>query len=104
VGDGRAVHPGTRTRRIGRCRAGTQGSKFGAPGFQQAQVPIVWGTHPGSTHFEVLDTGGVYKAPLTAWFRARLMGDTKAAAWFEGAQCTLCTTPGWTVQHNVLWQ
>jgi hypothetical protein len=53
------------------------------PIFQQAKVPIFWGTHAGSTHFEVLDTGGAYKGPLTAWFRFKLMDDANAAAWFE---------------------
>jgi Chlorophyllase len=74
------------------------------PIFKQATVPIVWGTHAGSTHFEVLGAGGAYAAPLTAWFRYKLMGDASAGQWFEKTPCTLCTTAGWTVQHNNLWQ
>lgn len=73
------------------------------PIFMQAKVPIVWGTHTGSTHFEVLDTGGAYKAPLTAWFRYKLMNDSAAADWFKTSPCTLCSTTGWMVQHNSMW-
>ena len=43
-----------------------------------APVPIFWGTHAGSTHFEVLGSGGAYAGPLTAWFRYKLMGDPSA--------------------------
>lgn len=74
------------------------------PIFQQAQVPIAWATHAGSTHFEVLDTGGAYAGPLTAWFRYKLMGDAAAGQWFEKPTCTLCTATGWSVQFNSLWQ
>jgi predicted dienelactone hydrolase len=74
------------------------------PIFDQAPVPIVWGTHAGSTHFEVLNTGGAYAGPLTAWFRYKLMNDENAGAWFKTTPCTLCTTSGWTVQHNSLWK
>jgi len=74
-----------------------------APIFMEAKVPIVWATHAGSTHFEVLGNGGAYAGPLTAWFRYKLMGDPNARDWFEKPPCTLCTTAGWTVQFNSLW-
>jgi hypothetical protein len=70
------------------------------PIFQQAPVPIVWATHTGSTHFEVLDTGGAYAGPLTAWFRYKLMGDATAGQVFEKPACTLCTAAGWSVQFK----
>jgi predicted dienelactone hydrolase len=73
------------------------------PIFMSAPVPIVWGTHAGSTHFEVLNNGGAYAGPLTAWFRYKLMGDDAAGAWFKKSPCTLCSTTGWTVQHNSQW-
>ena len=69
----------------------------------EAMVPIFWATHAGSTHFEVLNNGGAYEGPLTAWFRYKLMGDPAAEAWFE-KPCDLCTASGWTVQTNSLWQ
>ena len=74
------------------------------PIFDQAPVPIVWGTHAGSTHFEVLGAGGAYAGPLTAWFRYKLMNDASAGAWFTKPGGTLSTTSGWTVQWNSHWQ
>jgi hypothetical protein len=74
------------------------------PIFQQAMVPIIWGTHAGSTHFEVLGAGGAYAGPLTAWFRYQLMGDMSAGQWFEKPACTLCSASGWMVQTNSLWK
>jgi predicted dienelactone hydrolase len=73
------------------------------PIFMSAPVPIVWGTHAGSTHFEVLNNGGAYAGPLTAWFRYKLMDDQSAGNWFKKTPCTLCSTTGWTVQHNSMW-
>jgi predicted dienelactone hydrolase len=73
------------------------------PIFMTAPVPIFWGTHAGSTHFEVLDTGRACAGPLTAWFRYKLMGDQSAEQWFEKPTCTLCSASGWTVQTNSLW-
>jgi dienelactone hydrolase len=74
------------------------------PIFDMAPVPIVWATHAGSTHFEVLGNGGAYAGPLTAWFRYKLMGDASARNVFEKPACTLCSTTGWTVQFNSLWK
>jgi hypothetical protein len=74
------------------------------PIFDMAPVPIVWATHAGSTHFEVLGNGGAYAGPLTAWFRYKLMGDATAGQTFEKPACTLCTAAGWTVQFNSMWK
>jgi dienelactone hydrolase len=74
------------------------------PIFMQAPVPIFWATHAGSTHFEVLNNGGAYAGPLTAWFRYKLMGDPSAKDWFEKPPCTLCSATGWTVQTNSMWK
>jgi hypothetical protein len=74
------------------------------PIFSMAPVPIVWATHAGSTHFEVLGNGGAYAGPLTAWFRYKLMGDASAGKTFEKPDCTLCTATGWTVQFNSMWK
>ncbi len=74
------------------------------PIFMQAPVPIFWATHAGSTHFEVLNNGGAYAGPLTAWFRYKLMGDPAAEQWFEKPPCTLCSASGWSVQTNSMWK
>lgn len=74
------------------------------PIFDQAPVPIVWATHAGSSHLEVLGPGGgAYPGPLTAWFRYKLMGDAAAGQMFEKPDCSLCSQSGWTVQFNKLW-
>jgi hypothetical protein len=74
------------------------------PIFDMAAVPIFWATHAGSTHFEVLGSGGAYAGPLTAFFRYELMGDPAARDWFEKPPCTLCSATGWTVQTNSMWK
>ena len=74
------------------------------PIFMSAPVPIFWATHTGSTHFEVLGSGGAYAGPMTAWFRWKLMGDSKARDWFEKPACELCSATGWMVQTNSMWQ
>jgi hypothetical protein len=74
------------------------------PIFDMAAVPIFWATHTGSTHFEVLNNGGAYAGPLTAFFRYELMGDPAARDWFEKPPCTLCSASGWAVQTNSKWQ
>jgi hypothetical protein len=73
------------------------------PIFDMDPAPLFWGTHAGSTHFEVLGSGGAYAGPMTAWFRWKLMNDPAARDWFEKPPCTLCTTSGWTVQTNTKW-
>lgn len=73
------------------------------PIFAGAPVPIVWGNYSGSGHLEVLFDGGVYKGPLTAWFRAMLMNDPQAKHWFSADGCELCNSWGWDVQYNLAW-
>jgi hypothetical protein len=73
------------------------------PIFMQAPVPIFWGTHAGSTHFEVLGAGGAYAGPMTAWFRWKLMGDPAAKDWFEKPACKMCSMSDWMIQTNSMW-
>ena len=64
------------------------------------QVPVFFaenGVGHGGTY--LLDEyGGSYARVATAWFSWQLKGDTQAATWFKGADCVLCTRPGWTVK------
>jgi len=66
------------------------------PVFSGANVAVVWGTLAGATHFEAGGNAGDFRAPVTAWFRAKLMDDASAARLFPPT-CTLCTTAGWSV-------
>jgi hypothetical protein len=74
------------------------------PIFNTAPVPIFWATHSGSSHLEVLGSGGAYAGPMTAWFRWQLMGDPDAEKWFEKPACKLCSASSWTAQTNSKWQ
>jgi len=69
------------------------------PVFTGTNVSVVWATLAGATHFEPPGDAGDFRGPITAWFRAKLMDDASAARVFP-ATCTLCTTPGWTVQSR----
>lgn len=69
------------------------------PVFNGTNVPVTWGTLAGATHFETPGDAGGFRGPVTAWFRAKLMDDASAARVFP-TTCTLCTTPGWTVQSR----
>jgi hypothetical protein len=60
---------------------------------------VFWGTRSGETHFEPIGSAGDYRAPVTAWFRAWLMGDAAAAETFD-SPCTLCADTRWTVHFR----
>ncbi len=70
-----------------------------APVFDGTNVPVVWGTLSGASHFEALGDAGDFRGPLTAWFRFQLMDDASAGDVFFG-DCDLCNTPGWNVQFR----
>ena len=73
------------------------------PVFQQATVPVFWGTLAGADHV-TFALGGEpgYLAPSTAWLRLFLMCDDSARPMFYGSACTLCTDSKWTVQTKGL--
>jgi hypothetical protein len=73
------------------------------PVFDNANVPVFWGTLAGADHV-VSATGSIsgFRGPATAWFRFHLMGDTSARSRFYGASCSLCTDPMWTVKRKNL--
>ncbi|MCW2396457.1 MULTISPECIES: hypothetical protein [unclassified Sphingobium] len=48
----------------------------------------------------LLKNGGAYGTVALAWLDWQLKGDPRAARWFVGADCTLCTDPRWTVQRK----
>lgn len=65
-------------------------------------VPVFFGEngvgHSGTYFLD--EHGGSYARMATAWMNWQLKGDAKAARWFRGADCTLCTRPGWSVQKK----
>ncbi|HET6283171.1 MAG TPA: alpha/beta hydrolase [Polyangia bacterium] len=71
------------------------------PVFDNANVPVFWGTLAGADHV-VSGIGGIggFRGPATAWFRYHLMGDSSARAQFYGSPCALCTDAMWTVQRK----
>ena len=46
--------------------------------------------------------GGAVGVVAVNWLNWRLRGDKKAARWFSGADCTLCTDKAWTVVRKAL--
>lgn len=67
------------------------------------RVPAFYGELPighGGT-FSVAN-GGEYAQLAVAWLDWQLRGDRKAATWFTGADCKLCTDQRWTVRRKRL--
>ncbi|CCA90975.1 hypothetical protein [Novosphingobium sp. PP1Y] len=48
----------------------------------------------------MLENGGIWAQIGTAWLNWQINRDPKAARWFVGPDCTLCTAPGWTVERK----
>lgn len=75
------------------------------PGLHQRPVydgvnqPIFWANRTFATHLEPVGSAGDYRGPLTAWFRASLMGDATAGELFD-SPCTLCSDTGWRIHFR----
>jgi hypothetical protein len=69
------------------------------PVYDDVNQPVFWATKSGVTHLEPIGSAGVFRSPLTAWFRAWLMGDAAAGKVF-GTPCTLCSNTGWTIHFR----
>ena len=68
------------------------------PAFNNANVPVFWGTLQGAGHFVPAGSAGDYRGPSTAWFRYYLMDDDSAAQLFFGSDCVLCQSSDWEVE------
>lgn len=69
------------------------------PVYDDVNQPVFWATRSFVDHFEPVGDAGDYRAPLTAWFRAWLLGDAAASKVFANP-CTLCANTGWTVRFR----
>jgi len=69
------------------------------PVYDDVNQPVFWATRSGVTHFEPVGSAGEFRSPLTAWFRAWLMGDVAASKVFD-KPCTLCSSTKWTVHFR----
>ena len=69
------------------------------PVYDDVNQPVFWATRSGVTHFEPVGSAGEFRAPLTAWFRAWLMGDAAAARVFA-QPCTLCSNTSWKIHFR----
>jgi pimeloyl-ACP methyl ester carboxylesterase len=68
---------------------------------QATQVPAVYGSLRGATHFETTGDGGGFRGVVTAWFAYQLTGDSSAATEFTGPACGLCVDGAWVdVRRN----
>lgn len=68
------------------------------PVFDNANVPVFWGTLDDASHFEPTGDAGDFRDPATAWFRFHLMDDASAESGFFGTDCDLCTDGAWTIE------
>jgi hypothetical protein len=66
-----------------------------------ASVPVFLGILdiPGDAHGGTFrqKNGGEFAIAGVNWLKWQLKGDQVAATWFKGANCRLCTAPGWQV-------
>jgi hypothetical protein len=71
------------------------------PVYDDANVPVFWGTLVGADHLTAA-TGDIsgFRGPATAWFRFNLMGDASARQLFYGPLCALCADQSWQVQRK----
>jgi hypothetical protein len=66
------------------------------PRYRQAtRIVAEYGLLKGANHFTTLGDAGGFRGPVTAWFRAHLMGDAAARAEFYGPACGQCASPAW---------
>lgn len=65
--------------------------------FDDSNVPTLWGTLAGASHFVAIGNIRGYRGPATAWFRYHLMCDELARPVFYD-ECELCDQPDWDVQ------
>jgi hypothetical protein len=64
--------------------------------YQGISNPAAYAEYREANHFLFAASAGPFRAPLTAWMRWHLMGDTTARGMFVGANCTLCNDQAWT--------
>jgi hypothetical protein len=69
------------------------------PVYDEINRPVFWANRSLATHLEPIGGAGAYRGPVTAWFRAWLMGDADAAELF-GSPCTLCADPSWKIHFR----
>lgn len=62
-------------------------------------VPAMWAWHEGTGHSDHyrMANGGHFAPVIEDWLAWQLKGRRTASATFSGADCGLCTTPGWHV-------
>ena len=69
------------------------------PVYDSSNQPVFWANRSLATHFEPVGSAGEFRGPLTAWFRAWLMGDVEAADVFS-SPCTLCADTKWQIHFR----
>ena len=71
--------------------------------FENVNVPTFWANRVGADHVaSMMSSFTVYSAPMVAWFRFHMMGDTAAKAMFYGEACGLCGDSAWIVDKKDL--
>ena len=66
--------------------------------FTATEAPRAYVLAKQADHVSPIMEAFLLHAPMAAWFRAELMGDAQAKAFFRGPSCTLCADPNYTVE------
>jgi fermentation-respiration switch protein FrsA (DUF1100 family) len=61
---------------------------------QGTRIPAAFAEAAGATHTDPIVNGNQFRAPITAWLRWRLMGDSNARNQFVGS-CAYCSSSVW---------
>jgi hypothetical protein len=63
---------------------------------QGTRIPAAYAEAAGGSHYDPIVNGNEFRAPITAWLRWQLLGDTKARDQFVGP-CAYCSSSLWSV-------
>ncbi|MGE0323439.1 MAG: alpha/beta hydrolase family protein [Polyangiaceae bacterium] len=71
------------------------------PVFDNTNADVFWGTLKNADHL-ISAVGDIsdFRGPATAWLRLHLMDDESARPIFYGSGCSLCLSPGWTIEKK----
>ncbi|MCA9641095.1 MAG: hypothetical protein KC492_10385, partial [Myxococcales bacterium] len=71
------------------------------PVFDNTNADVFWGTLKNADHL-IAAVGDIsdFRGPATAWLRLHLMDDESARPIFYGSGCSLCLSPGWTIEKK----
>ncbi|MET0344051.1 MAG: alpha/beta hydrolase [Polyangiales bacterium] len=70
--------------------------------FDATEAPKVFVLSKLADHVSPIQEAFLLHAPMAAWFRAELLNEPEARAFFRGPSCTLCANPDYAVENKDL--